>query len=50
MNQEEIQQKIDLVMSDPKFFGNRDQALEIVQVVYLDKKTEITGMEIEGKF
>jgi hypothetical protein len=47
MNQEEIQQKIDLVMSDPKFFGNRDQALEIVQVVYLGKKTEFTGMVVK---
>ena len=34
MNQKEIQEKIDLVMSDPRFFGNKLSAYEVVKEVY----------------
>tara|TARA_R110002124_G_scaffold253021_1_gene418417 strand:+ start:216 stop:479 length:264 start_codon:yes stop_codon:yes gene_type:complete len=34
MNQKEIQEKINLVMSDPRFFGNRLSAYEVVKEVY----------------
>ena len=34
MNQKEIQEKIDLVMSDPRFFGDKLSAYEVVKEVY----------------